>query len=85
MKIHAVIHAVVENQLALEEPVVVATFTRLWREGLDRRDALHAVGSVPAVHVHSMFADEQSPTRSQPNEEYHKALRKLSAAKWRTS
>jgi len=80
---HAVIHTIVENQLALEEPVVVATFGRLRREGLDRHDAVHAIGSVLAGHLHSLLVGEQS--QSDPNERYHEGLRKLSAKKWRAS
>ena len=78
---HAVIHTIVENQLALEEPVVVATFARLRREGLDRHDAIHAIGSVLASHMHSLLVGEQS--EREPNERYYKALGKLSARKWR--
>ena len=50
-KLHAVVHAIVENQLALGEPVVVATVARLRGEGLDRHDAIHAIGSVLSVHL----------------------------------
>ena len=80
---HAVVHTIVENQLALEEPVVIATFARLRREGLDRHDALHAIGSVLAGHLNSLLWDPDS--QDQSNERYHEALRKLSASKWRAS
>jgi hypothetical protein len=46
VRLHAAIHVVVENQLALGEPLVVDTFARLQREGLTRHEAIHAVGSV---------------------------------------
>jgi hypothetical protein len=78
---HAAIHAIVENQLALEEPAVVATFARLRLEGLDRHDAVHAVGSVLASHMHALLVGEQSPTEQ--NERYYQALGKLSAHNWR--
>ena len=81
LEAHAVVHTIVENQLALAEPVVVETFARLGREGLDRHDAIHAIGSVLAGQIHSLLAGEQSS--SEPNEQYHEALQKLSAAKWR--
>ena len=80
---HAVIHIIVENQLALEEPVVVATLARLRREGLDRHDAVHAIGSVLADHMHALLIGDQS--ERDPNERYYEALGKLSAAKWRAS
>ena len=76
---HAVVHAIVENQLALGEPVVVATFARLRSEGLDRHDAIHAIGSVLSDHLDSLLRDPQSLDQS--NERYHEALRKLSASK----
>ena len=76
---HAVVHAIVENQLAIEEPVVVATFARLRREGLKRHDAVHAIGSVPSAHLNSLLRDPHS--QDQPNEKYHEALRQLSAGK----
>ena len=80
---HAVVHTIVENQLALGEPVVVATFARLRHEGLDRHDAIHAIGSVLAGQLHSLLTNPKS--QAQPAERYHKALRRLSAAKWRAS
>jgi hypothetical protein len=43
-KLHGVI---VENQVALGDVTVVpATLARLMREGLDRHDAIHAIGSI---------------------------------------
>lgn len=79
---HAVVHTIVENQLALGEPVVVATFARLLREGLDRHDAVHSIGSVLASHMQTLLAGDQS--RREPNERYYEALGKLAARKWRT-
>ena len=72
---HAVIHTIVENQLVLEEPVVVATFARLRNEGLDRHDAVHAIGSVLASHMHALLAGDQS--EKEPNARYYEALGKL--------
>ena len=78
---HAVAHAIVENQLVLGEPVVVATLARLRSEGLDRHDAIHAIGSVLSGHLDSLLRDPYS--QDQPNERYHEALRKLAASEWR--
>ncbi len=78
---HAAVHAIVENQLALGEAVVAATFARLRGEGLDRHEALHAIGSVLAGQLHSMLQIPES--QEQPNERYHEALGKLSASEWR--
>ena len=77
---HALIHAIVENQLAGEEPVVVATFARLRREGLDRHDSVHAIGSILADHMETLLKGGQN----EPGlvEHYYRALEKLSARKW---
>lgn len=43
--LHATCHVIVENQLAINEPASVrATLARLLQEGLDRHDAIHAIG-----------------------------------------
>ena len=64
---HAVVHAIVENQLALGEPVVVATLARLRSEGLDRHDAVHAIGSVLSAHLDSLLEDPDKA--AEPDEE----------------
>ena len=51
LKVHAVIHQVVENQIASECEPVVRAMERLMREGLTRHEAVHAVGSVVAEHL----------------------------------
>jgi hypothetical protein len=46
-RLHATAHVIVENQAAMGDATVVpATLDRLMREGLDRHDAIHAIGSV---------------------------------------
>ncbi|MCK4515029.1 MAG: hypothetical protein KAU31_07210, partial [Spirochaetaceae bacterium] len=42
MSAHAVMHAIVENQIALNEKAPKKTLRRLRAEGLDRHDAVHA-------------------------------------------
>jgi len=81
---HATFHVVVENQVALEdETPVQATLTRLIGEGLDRHDAVHAIGSALAFQVYDIL---KTPDRqADPNEEYYARLRELTAASWRAS
>jgi hypothetical protein len=44
---HSAVHVAVENQVAMGDVTVVsATLARLMREGLDRHDAIHAIGNV---------------------------------------
>ena len=48
-QLHATIHVVVENQLALNDEPVVRALGRLVKEGLSRHDAVHAIGSRAAL------------------------------------
>jgi Domain of unknown function (DUF1841) len=58
-QVHAVIHATVENQAALgDEMRVQRTLERLMAEGLDRHDAIHAVGSVLADFLFAAMRGE---------------------------
>ena len=61
-QLHAVIHVVVENQLALGEEVVVETLARLQSEGLSRHDALHAIGSVLAADLYELMQESAEAT-----------------------
>lgn len=49
VKLHATMHVVVENQLALNDEPVVRGLARLIKEGLTRHDAIHAIGSVVGI------------------------------------
>lgn len=47
LQVHSVVHVVVENQVALgDQYPVKKTLARLMDEGLDRHNAIHAIGSV---------------------------------------
>ena len=83
LQLHAVIHVVVENQLALAEEIVVNTLARLQGEGLSRHDALHAIGSVLAEHVYELMHEEQGAT-TEPYRQYLERLQGLTAKNWRT-
>ena len=83
-ELHAVIHVVVENQLALGEPVVVETVARLQREGLSRHDALHAIGSVLANDLFELM-QENTETTGDTYRRYLDRLQKLTAKDWRAS
>jgi hypothetical protein len=81
-QLHAVIHVIVENQLALGETVVVDTLARLQSEGLSRHDALHAIGSVLAEDLYELLR-EASDANGHTYERYLERLRDLSASTWR--
>ena len=78
--VHAVIHTVVENQLAMDDAPVQEAFNRLLAEGLDRHDALHAVGSVLAELM--LKAIHKPEEVEDPQEVYYRELAKLTAASW---
>src|SRR5216684_1598692 len=61
-QLHAVIHVVVENQVALGESTVVTTLMRLQTEGLSRHDALHAIGSVLAQNLYELMREDSATT-----------------------
>jgi hypothetical protein len=83
-KAHAVIHAIVENQIALAAATPVQrTAERLMAEGLDRHDALHAIGARLAEHMSNLM--RQPAPDADPNAPYYAALERLTAESWRRS
>jgi hypothetical protein len=81
---HAVIHAVVETQIAMgDELPVRRTVDRLQADGLARHEAIHAVGTVLAEHMHALMTP--APREMNPNEPYWRSLEKLTAETWRRS
>lgn len=81
LTIHATIHAVVENQVALGEEIPVrATLKRLLGEGLDRHDAIHAIGAVLADHMRCLVL-EKAPGKD-PNAAYFGKLEHLTPESW---
>jgi hypothetical protein len=81
-QLHAVIHVVVENQLALGEAIVVETLTRLQQEGLGRHDALHAIGSVLAEDLYTLMHERDDAT-GEVYQRYLERLQRLTAENWR--
>jgi hypothetical protein len=81
LTLHATIHTVVENQVALGEAEVIDALVRLRAEGLTRHDAVHAVGMVLAEHIYDLLKST-SGTTSDPNAPYLDRLRRLTAAEW---
>ena len=79
--LHALIHTAVERQLAAQVAAVVDALQRLQAEGLDRHDAIHAIGAVLAEHMRQLMTGELN--LPDPNPVYFAALERLSAASWR--
>ena len=77
---HALLHVVVENQIALgDEMPVEAVLCRLVDENLDRHDAIHAIASILVNHMHELVHGEDAAL---DNDDYYAELEKLTADKW---
>ena len=82
-KLHAMTHVVVENQVALGDATPVAT-TLDWlkEEGLDRHDAIHAIGSIlMGIVVDTVRKADDADDISA---KYNRELAALTAAAWRS-
>jgi len=81
-RLHATIHVIVENQVALGDEIPVRrTLERLRAEGLDRHDAVHAAGSVLAKGIYDLL--KEGLPAGDPNEPYWAELESLTAEGWR--
>jgi hypothetical protein len=83
-KLHATIHVIVENQIALGEGVVIDTIMRLQGEGLTRHESVHAIATILTEHLFAIMKDEV-PASVDLNERYFAGLRQLTADSWRNS
>ena len=76
---HAGVHVAVETQLAEGHVAARAALERLLQEGLDRHDAIHAIGSVVAGEIFEVLKSK----RPHDPEAYARKLDALTASKWR--
>lgn len=77
---HAVVHVIVENQVVLDdETPVAAVMARLMREGLDRHEAIHAIGFVLMETIHGTIQDDNE---TDPTSAYYRELTRLTAERW---
>lgn len=81
LSVHAIFHAIVENQIAAGLEPVLRAMARLAREGLTRHDAVHAVASVVAEHIHDLFKTKDDAAIS--HSRYNAAVERLNAKSWR--
>jgi hypothetical protein len=89
-QLHAALHVVIENQIALGDEVPVRrAIDRLMADGLDRHEALHAAGAALFEHLrHLMYgaragAGPETGAESVSHEAYYAALEQLTADSWR--
>jgi hypothetical protein len=83
LKVHAVFHAVIENQIAEGLQPVVRAMARLAHEGLSRHDALHAVASVCAEHLFEVMKSKDEEVATAAQARYVAAVERLTAKSWR--
>ncbi|MEN8108777.1 MAG: hypothetical protein ABFS22_12330 [Pseudomonadota bacterium] len=79
-KIHATIHVIIENQLAMGIEPVPSTIAKLTRQGLDRHEAIHAVGAVLSEDMFDLMKGNEESWNPQ---RYRRRLEKLTAKRWR--
>jgi hypothetical protein len=80
---HAALHAIVENQIAVNVEPVVRAMHRLRKGGLTRHDAVHAIGSVVAEHLIDILKTSQNDDSAASQACYYAAVERLTAASWR--
>ena len=81
-RLHAAAHTIVENQAALGTGYAVAgTLERPMNEGLDRHQAIHAIGSVLMGNILDL---QHGRLKGDLNQIYIRELAQLSAEKWRS-
>jgi len=83
VRLHAALHVIVENQIALNLDPVVRAMHRLRNEGLTRHDAIHAIGSVVAEHLFGVLKTNQDDDAAAAQARYCAAVERLTAASWR--
>ena len=80
IELHASIHVVVENQITMEFVPVPATIDRLIRQGLDRHEAIHAVGAIVSANMYDLMTGNET---SWDQKKYQRKLEKLTAKRWK--
>ena len=75
---HAIVHTIVENQLAEGHAVATRVLDRLVQAGLSRHDAIHAIGATLMKHMSQAMQSEQSFSA----EAYEAELEQVTAKGW---
>jgi len=82
IRLHATIHTIVENQSALKDQTPVAdAIVRLRMQGLDRHDAVHAVGSIFTKYFFETIKEGKHLDKP-PGEVYFEEVRTLTKEQW---
>ena len=79
LRVHSSIHVIVENQLAMGVDLIAETIAKLTRQGLNRHDAIHAIGAIISEDIFDVIKGnvaEFSPIK------YRRKLEKITAKRW---
>jgi hypothetical protein len=80
IRLHTLFHVIIENQLAEGIKEVLNKLDELMADGLNRHDAIHAIGCVLSEHMFILM--KEKPDKSDLNQEYYNKLSKLTAQSW---
>ncbi len=81
--LHALMHEIVENQIATGIEPIARTLERLIDEGLTRHDGVHAIGAIIAQEMLALMEPGAAGNTAQARIEA--LVMELSAEKWRNS
>jgi hypothetical protein len=81
MQLHCLLHVVIENQLAMKIPEVVAAYRKLRQKNVTRHNALHALMNI----MGEFFFEIRKGVKmdQDANKEYFKRLKKIRASQWK--
>jgi hypothetical protein len=82
MMLHAVVHTIVENQIAMEMKAAMEAMARLMGEGLSRHEAIHAIGCVLSSHLNNLRLAEDEELLADPQGTYEAQLEGLTVKSW---
>jgi hypothetical protein len=81
-RLHAAMHVIVENQVATNQPPTARpALRRLVKGGINRHEAVHAIGSVLSRTIYSLLKGTQPPGEDS-NAKYAARLERLDADWW---
>jgi Domain of unknown function (DUF1841) len=83
-KAHAVVHVIVENQIAMGFGPSVRAIERLRHQGLSRHDCVHAIGAVLSEYMFSAMRKPADADRQALQSQINAAIERLTAESWRS-
>ncbi len=79
LSIHSTVHVIVENQLAMGVELIPETIAKLTRQGLDRHEAIHAIGAIISEDIFNIV---KCTTQELSPKKYRRRLDKITAKRW---